>query len=90
MQAERDALAARVTELEGLTTTQTQNENHLLRVRPIPRSSKPCTDALPNESHADGCVLRGRRKWLGSAPSSRLTATQARASSEPAVVRSCV
>ena len=36
MQAERDALAARVTELEGLTTTQTQNENHLLRVRTIP------------------------------------------------------
>ena len=44
MQAERDALAARVTELEGLTTTQTQNENHLLRVRLIPRSS--CTDAF--------------------------------------------
>ena len=45
MQAERDALAARVTELEGLTTTQTQNENHLLRVRPVPFSfSTSCTD----------------------------------------------
>ena len=46
MQAERDALAARVTELEGLTTTQTQNENHLLRVRPVPFSFSTCTDVF--------------------------------------------
>ena len=92
MQAERDALAARVTELEGLTTTQTQNENHLLRVPTIPFSFS--LDGLHRLFCAMSLMLMvgvlRRRKWLGSAPSSRLTATQARASNEPAVVRSCV
>ena len=55
MQAERDALAARVTELEGLTTTQTQNENHLLRVRTIPFSFS--LDSLHRLFCATGLVL---------------------------------